>query len=254
MAISLNSPKYADVNSLAYQMHKKQQDRKKRNASLLRYFRLSEGGTDYLNIPSVSTPGDYMFTFKVSTSSTVADSVILALATNTFSERLWVALVSGSGGLVIKVSTSGFTPSQGTKVINDGVIHDVRFIKQGNDFSVYVDGVLDYTVTHTDPLELAGSYSVIACAGRFFTGGTVTNHLNAVLSDLTYTSAGVLERDYPINDNGNTIRDLVSGQDGTVINPNAGDWGLFKEKPTLWEGQNLTAPPWDSVDQELIKA
>lgn len=41
---------------------------------------------------------------------------------------------------------------------------------------------------------------------------------------------------------------------GTVINGNADDWGLFKEYPTLWKGQDLTVPPWDSVDQELLKA
>ena len=58
MAISLNSPKYADVNSLAYQMHKKQQDRKKRRASIpeaiTRYFRRNLGTTDYYSHAAVT--------------------------------------------------------------------------------------------------------------------------------------------------------------------------------------------------------
>ncbi|MEH6451270.1 MAG: hypothetical protein V7765_21595 [Oleispira sp.] len=75
-----------------------------------------------------------------------------------------------------------------------------------------------------------------------------------VIADFKLSVDGALIRNYPINDNGSTIRDLVSGQDGTVVNGNADDWGLFKENPTSWEGQNLNVPPWDSVDQELIKA
>ena len=52
MSISLNSPKYADTKSLAYQMHKKQQDRKRRKNPFEpqaeeRFFRHNEGGTDY---------------------------------------------------------------------------------------------------------------------------------------------------------------------------------------------------------------
>lgn len=42
---------------------------------------------------------------------------------------------------------------------------------------------------------------------------------------------------------------------GTVVNGNVEDIGLFQRKPNGdWQGKNLDVPPWDSVDQTMVKA
>lgn len=235
-------------------MYKKQQDRKQRKSSVPRYFRRNEGTTDYISIPGISTPADYEIEFNINTTDTTECALISLFTANT-TEQLSLVLNSSVGNVgALKLFSIGVTPGAGTKIINDGLTHTVNLSKSGNVFTLMIDGAVDYVINHGNPSYLASSYSVIAMASKSQASGSVAFTANGVMSNLKYINNGTPSRNYPINDNGNTIRDTVSGQDGAVVNGNANDWGLFKNHPTLWRGQNLSVPPWDSVDQVLVKA
>ena len=225
------------------------------DANTTRFFRLNEGTTDHYTVPNVATPGDYEFSFPLSTIETAADINVLSLFTSLIGERLQVQVNAGTGiPNTLKIATDGFTPGNGTIVVNDGKLRIITLRKSGNDFSILVNGVLDYTVTHSNPSALASSYSIILMAGKLSTASAVVGNCSGILSDFTVDTDGVLIRSYAIDDNSDTIKDSVGGFDGTVINGNPDDWGLFHKIQNGWRGKSLTVPPWDSINQELIFA
>jgi len=221
-------------------MHKKQQDRKRRKNPFEpqaeeRYFRHNEGGTDYVSIPSITFSSNFWISFSF---------ISYGSSFNMFMGRqgFGAPYIGLTGSNNLELSTGGGFISLGTAARN--VINTVIISRIGGNIKGSINGIespetADDTVINFD----------ILCA---YNNGLLP--LDGILSNVSMGISGTEERNYPINDNGNTIRDLVSGQDGTVINPAAGDWGLFKDQSTLWKGQNLAVPPWDSVDQELIKA
>ena len=221
-------------------MYKKQKDRKKRK-SLLRYFRLNEGGTDYISIPSLELSGEFNIEMLIyptdGKSHIVSDTV--------GGTRVFIEAASNKIELTAQSSSSIF---DGVVPLN---VFSLLCIKRiAGAISVTVGGVVfPPSASGADDKTL-----IINSIGGVWGGATSVPTFIGIQSDVKITDGSTLIRDYQINDNDNTIRDLVSGQDGSVINGNADDWGLFKEQPTLWKGQDLTVPPWDSVDQELIKA
>ena len=128
--------------------------------------------------------------------------------------------------------------------VNDGRFHSVIISVSSGVLSIVIDGALDSSKA------IGAGSSVLDSLYK----NTFGNNLSGILANLKIYDNGTLIRDYPLDDNSNILRDKANGQSGTVINGNASDWGLFKELPTLWKGQDLTVPPWDSVDQELPKA
>jgi len=217
-----------------------------------RWFRLNEGTTDYISVPDVGVGvGDYEFKVYIATANTSKDITILSLFTENDTEllNLLVNFTAGSGTL--KLVSAGVTPGNGTISIIDNKIHEIKLVKSGNDFSIFVDGTLDYTVTHADPSRLRDTYSAVIGARKMNDNSPIANHINAVMFDAEFSVGGVPSRYYPINDNSSTIIDTVSGQNGTVINGKPDDWGLFEKLPNgNWRGINLSAA-WDSPNQIL---
>ena len=79
---TLNSPKYADPKSLAFQMYKKQQDRKQRINPYVpqleqRYFRRNEGSTYSATIPDVTHAGDFVIVFNALWSENTLNRVLI---------------------------------------------------------------------------------------------------------------------------------------------------------------------------------
>lgn len=210
-----------------------------------RYFRLNEGTTDYISIPEVVHLGDFKHTFKFMTTQAVNTSLY---GTELFmkiellgSDNGRIKLLVGNGSSwVINRNTEGVG-------FNDGLLHTATVSKVGSLYELHVDGVQEVSLTDARPVTPKFSKLLGVQGGPPSTA-------EGVLADFEVFDSGVIIRNYPINDNSNTIRDLVSGQDGTVINGNADDWGLFTEQPALWKGSGLAVPPWASSDQSLLKA
>ena len=251
MAISLNSPKYADVNSLAYQMHKKQQDRKKRRASIpeaiTRYFRRNLDTTDYARFAApITLAGDFSGSIDFLTTNT---GNVALFSGDTFSVSS-VAMDVNSGNVrLFCYNSSGVQQGvvQFSGAYNDGVLHTATFSFTGTVASLSVDGGTPVTGTWS-------SYDT-ASIGNLYRRANNSSIFDGILANLKIWDNGTLITDCPIDEpSGATIIDHASGNNATIINGLDADRGPFKEEPALWKGQNLTVPPWDSVDQELLKA
>jgi len=218
-------------------MHKKQQDRKKRKASLPRYFRHCEGGTDYISIPTVTLASDFVISWSSQDLGGVGNHVVMK--ERGVADSSFIYYADGSGRVFVRINkTGGGAGFLGLDNITPDFT-DFTLAKVGDSYT----------------LSGAGQERTLLVTGaKPFVINAINEGFEGVVSDVIFNDSGALTRNYPINDNSNTIRDLVSGQDGSVINGNADDWGAFKEQPSLWKGRDLTVPPWDSVDQELIKA
>jgi len=88
-------------------------------------------------------------------------------------------------------------------------------------------------VLQTIDFAYAGTISELCKNGASYFAG--------IMANVKYYLNGTLIRDYPLDDNSDDLRELASGQNGTVINGNASDWGLFQQQATgEWLGQELS--------------
>jgi hypothetical protein len=218
---------------------------------ILRYFRLNEGTTDYATIPSIAMSAGVVIEFDVNAPAQDDNNTISFRnlgSLNTF------GLASG-GDLLGNTKLRAFSNalpivSTATSMdVFDDIFHKVRFeytIATAR-FRVLVDGVegipstaLGYDFTGTDVITL-------------WRDVTTGDEMKGVIANLKIYDAGTLIRHWPIGSNLGTEADEVSGSIMTFVNGTADQWGLFREDPTFWKGQNLDSPPWASTDQELAK-
>ena len=218
-----------------------------------RYFRINEGNTDYATLPAIDLQGDWEIGFKLIT-STSSGGTAVCVNINTADASEYISLAVSFGKM--KVVSAGLTPGQSTVSVNDNVLHDIKVTLVGSLFSVFIDGNLDYTVTHAAPSKLGRTYGANVYAQSTTTAGAKTDLLDGVISDLYFNDAGTLERTYPINESsGVSLLDQVSGQTGTIVNGSDDDRGLFDKLGNgNWQGSGLTVPPWASVNQILVVA
>jgi hypothetical protein len=224
-------------------MYKKQQDRKQRINPYVpqleqRYFRRNEGSTDYATIPEVTLAGDFSGSIEFSTvlasgidtliSGPVKNNSSLVLDVGVSAVRLLAYNSTGQLLPIVEINGS----------FNDGAIHTANFSLSGSTASLSVDSGAPQTAgwSASDVLNISNLY-------RRQDG---SNTLAGILANLKIYDNGTLIRDYPLNDNSSTIRDKANGQNGTIINGNADDWGLFdKQADGDWLGQELVAQPVD---------
>jgi len=76
----------------------------------------------------------------------------------------------------LKIGSSGNTPGVGTKVLGTGVLYNYALIhKGGGMLEAWIDGIFDYSDTHTAPIEINALDSVTLSSemvGNYVTGGT----------------------------------------------------------------------------------
>lgn len=229
MDITLNSPKYADTKSLQYQMWKKQQDRKKRKSFtpelFERYFRRNLGTLDYATIPEVTLTADGDIEFQVLTSDNSVAGAIIGNSNN----ALDGIFINSSGGISVRDS-NGVTVSTVSNVIISNTLHTVVVTPSAGFVEISVDG------SSRGSGSRSGSYTFNEIYGR--QGGSLL--LQGILANLKIYDTGTLIRNYPIDDNGDTLVDRVSGQNGTVINGTPEQWQLYTQQSTgEWLGQEL---------------
>jgi len=222
-------------NKAAADFYRRQQQKKihaKGPYLVQRSFRRNEGTTDYATIPEITLSGDFSGSVEFSTSLTsgigtlisgpvknnsslvldVGVSAVRLLAYNSLGQLLPIAEVNGS--------------------FNDGAIHTAYFSLSGITAGLSIDNGSQITAdwTASDVLKVSNLYR----------RQDDSNKLPGILANLKIWDNGTLIRDYPLDDNSDDLRELASGQNGTVINGNASDWGLFQQQATgEWLGQEL---------------
>lgn len=212
-----------------------------------RYFRRNEGTTDYISIPAVTLAGDFEISGEFSTTDATKTSTFIGGATITVSEAIVDILSNGTVRFVVYDSSGSFvglvTSSTG---FNDGLLHTFNARMVGTTAELLVDGVS----VGTSNFSLYDGVSL----SNLYRRSDDTNLLTGILANLKIYDNGTLTRDYPLNEpkGTSTIYDLAGGNNGTIINGDDEDNGLFTQQANGdWKGSGLEVPPWDSVDQTL---
>ena len=191
-----------------------------------RYFRRNEGSTDYATIPTVTLSGDFAIEFDVLVSDFGGVRAFLGDVLSTATS--YVAITENTGHPLIKIGGVTQTYEALTFALNE--MNKIKITRIGGVSKVTLNGVSQSKSASPIP----DSFSQL-----FGTGGA-RFLMKGILSNLKIYDNGTLVRHYPMNDNGNTLIDLAGGQNGTIINGNADDWGLFDETADGdWLGQEL---------------
>ena len=203
-----------------------------------RYFRRNEGTTDYAQFAApIVLVDDFKIHFQAMMQ---VDATGIFLGSSVDNNDYFGYLTGGRlrlrfDGNTLDTPAASFPANR----LAGGVIERVLGV-----ISISVGGSVVASVSNTAPFKFDTLY-------RNFDG----NNLSGILANLEAWDNGVLVTDCPIDESsGATIFDTVGGNNATIINGLDADRGKFIEQPTLWKGENLTAPPWDSVDQELLKS
>lgn len=203
-----------------------------------RFFRRNEGTTDFISIPEITLVGDFDIRFLYLPELGGGDSRVLG------------RVATPDGRIVYQPTTDDITINTATETIlftNVGMVIDflneVAISRVGTTYTSIVNGVKVEATGVAFDLTLS---SILA--------GNAFQHVVGIMADVKLSMSSTLKRSYAIDDDNDTIKDSIGGFDGTVINGNPDDRGLFEEISGGWRGQGLEVPPWDSVDQELIRA
>lgn len=204
-----------------------------------RHFRRNEGATDYAQFAApITLTGDFVIEFDLLV-NTGGTYVLLG---DLNSQDDFIAVFSDGR---IQAKVDGSKSESPARSIALNVLQTITVTRVADVVTTRVGGV----VTASDGLM----------TGTFLFDALCRNqsgfYLPGILANLKIWDDGVLVTDCPIDESsGATIFDTVGGNNATIINGLDVDRGKFIEQPTLWKGENLTVPPWDSVDQELLKS
>jgi hypothetical protein len=200
-----------------------------------RYLRRNEATTDYGIIPTVTLSGDFViecdFTFNGASNSKLMGHTSNALG------GLWG--VNMDGDVVVRHSNSwsslGIVPN-----LVAGTLYKARLFRTNGVIGSSINGVSAPSTT-----GFSGDW-IISQIWRAF-GSSMYEYLAGILANLKIYDDGVLVRDYPINDNSNTLKDLASGQDGSIVNGTADQWKAYQKQTTgEWLGPELvTQALWE---------
>lgn len=228
-------------NKAAADFYRRQQQKKihaKGPYLVQRSFRRNEGTTDHATIPEVTLTGDFVIEFDLlSQVSTQSQNVmqlgnfLIRLQSDT-ELRVWGDLNATQATFII--------PNVGRKFNRFRISGNVL----SNNITLTINGVLVGVEFSNGLPNFAGSARLLRYLDNYFQG---------ILANLKIWDNGTLIRDYPLDDNSDDLRELASGQNGTVINGNASDWGLFQQQATgEWLGQELVdtsafipTPEWE---------
>jgi hypothetical protein len=208
--------------------------------AIQRYFRRNEGTTDHATIPNAQPSGDVVIEFDILAPAQDDNNAISFrndTSLNTFGIASGRDINGTSAKLRLFSSAIPVIDATSTMDVFDNIFHTVRFeyTDSTNSCRVLVDGIQGIS-----PRTLGYNFT----QNTFITlwrDVTTGDEMAGILANVKIYSAGVLVRNYPVNDNSSTLKDLVSGQDGTVVNGTSDQWALFNKQATgEWLGKNLS--------------
>lgn len=167
---------------------------------------------------------------------------LINLNTNDSSEDFGLRIEHSGEQSFIKFYSSGFTPPIGTTNVQDGKLHkaSARVNKTTGAYTVFLDGAVEYTGTHSNPSKIVTSYEVTI--GARVKGGTQIGYLSGIAADAKVYNDGVIVFDMPIDQNytptNNTVIDKASSNNGTFINVADGDSVFYQFINDQWVDAN----------------
>ena len=190
-----------------------------------RYFRRNEGTTDYVSFPLYSTSTNCEISFDAYTD---LSGVFYGFGNSgNFNNRISID-VNGGFGIRTSSDTNAFIAPSGTIPAN--IFTSIRIRLIGTNLEVFVNDVSIGTNTVS-----GGGFDI----NQLFRNDVNVNG-KGIIANFKITDNGVLVRDYPLDDNSSDLRELVSGQNGTVINGTADQWVPYLEQLTgEWLGPEL---------------
>ena len=169
----------------------------------LRYFRRNEGSTDYISIPEVVLNSDFVIEFNAFSLLTTG----YLLAKNDGTYRVYYNSTNSTFTITSDNANSEFSGAYPLNVINN-----IKIVRTSGVLNVLVNGV-----SMTKGLSNAdGRPFIFNSIGDQWGSPTGISRHKGVILDLDVTDDSTVIRSYPASDNGNTIHDKVSGQNGAV--------------------------------------
>ena len=189
-----------------------------------RYFRRNEGTTDYATIPEVTLAGDFVIEFDSLVLDASIPNIVLGSSASTNN-----GVFINSNNITVRDNGGDQSFTTGSP-FSSSVFNSVRVEKVSLTIRIFVNGI-EYG---------SGASNNSFIFNQVYTRQNGNFNLAGILANLKIWDNGTLIRDYPLNDNSDDLRELANGQNGTVINGNALDWGLFQQQATgEWLGQEL---------------
>ncbi|MFG0910187.1 hypothetical protein [Vibrio sp. FYR_4] len=172
------------------------------------------GSSNRIDIPALILSGEFSVEATINTDVVGYNNIVSNLGTTNWME------VSGDGYFKARVAGNDTRLTfGGSPLLADGVDHTVILTRHAdNTFTLTVDGT-EYA--DDDGLVEGGDF-IIETLGAF---GGAGDYFSGTLRDVK--SKGSESRHYPINDGWSAnpvIQDLISGQDGTLINGTVDSW------------------------------
>jgi hypothetical protein len=186
-----------------------------------RLYRVNKSTTDYVQFPTVNLSTDSKISFDVQ--ADLSENIYCFGNDTGFNSRLSI-LENGSFNVRTDTNLNAFDAPAGT--IQSGVFTNLAIRLLGGVIEVFIDKVSIGTNT----------------TGGAFNINTIFKNSDAVsgkgvVANFKLEDAGVVVRDYAIDDNNSTLLDKISAEDGTVVNGDTTDWFFGLGVGGEWLGQ-----------------
>ncbi|CAA0365722.1 hypothetical protein ALT721_800059 [Alteromonas alvinellae] len=175
-----------------------------------------------------------------STAGPLSGGTIACFYTADFTDIFGLSLDSGA---FPKLFTNGNTPNKGTSQLNDGALHSMRLNlnRVTGRFSVYVDGLFEYSGVHADVASIATNYNICVGARYGYTGDGVTDQFfSGNISNVKVYSGNDLVFDAPIDGKYlgsiNDVLESVSDTYGTFYNVSSSSSSYFNLRDSTFTG------------------
>lgn len=116
-----------------------------------------DGIDDYVNVPTNSNlqfgTGDFTFESWANSSSSALQ---LVMGSNGGGQDYWLGILNGHAA----ISISGGTACEGVSLVNDGVWHHISGVRQTGSLFIYVDGVLENTISNINSASPSADFAI----------------------------------------------------------------------------------------------
>jgi hypothetical protein len=188
-----------------------------------RLYRVNKSTTDYVQLPIATLSTDSKISFDVQ--ADLSEHFYCFGNDTGFNSRLSI-LEDGSFNVRTDTNLTAFDAPAGT--IQSGVFTNLEIRLLGGVIEVFIDKVSIGTNT-TD-----GAFNI----NTIFKNSDAVSG-KGVVANFKLEDAGVVVRDYAIDDNNSTLLDKISAEDGTVVNGDTTDWFYGLGVGGEWLGENL---------------
>lgn len=190
---------------------------------------IDAAGAQYWTIPTVTLTGDFCIDLDFALNDLTDNFIFIS---DSGADTDWFRIDAVNGGLDFRINNV-FRSNDG-QFTADNKLHNVRLERVGQVVTAYYDGV---SVNSVDAPANLGSISFARLGAR---GGVTPNYFSGVIANLKIYDAGVLVRNYAINEaDPSSIADTANGQTGTGVNITGSDSELFTKSGDDWLGAEL---------------